>query len=268
MKYKRIDCITPNTLIHSFYELELKAEDIPLMSSVIPTALSHILHVDSEKAVEANNQNEVFQNIGTVVIGQSYKTYKLLAKSTCYNFGINFHPTALYKLTGSDLSELSNKHKNLSEVNKRLYDTLHPLFLQKKEAPVLSKLIEEKINELTIIEDRNTKIIDEAIDLIFKRRGLISVDEILKKLPISQKNLQIQFKKMVGLTPIKFIKLNKFLSMIKYMKKKKISITELIDTYNYYDLSHFTKDFKLFMGQTPSEYFDTDNKFSNNYLNN
>lgn len=53
---------------------------------------------------------------------------------------------------------------------------------------------------------------------------------------------------------------------MKQYEAKKASISELIDYYAYYDLSHFTKDFKLFMNQKPSDYFKSENIFLNNYL--
>lgn len=266
MKFRYIECLNFNAIIQNFYELQVVKEDLPLTSSVVPTAQCHIVNINSNGTVEITFKKEVFNNRGTLVLGQSYNAYKLKANVPYYNFGINLHPTALYKLTGRNISEFTDKHLQLSQVDNGLHKILSPLFEAKHEANKLAKLIEKKILEIPLTIDKNTRIIDEAIHFIYQKQGIVSVDEVLNFLPISQKHLETQFKKIVGLTPLKFIKMYKFLSMMKVYEKDGLSVSNLIDKFNYYDLSHFTKDFKLFMNQKPSDYFKTDHEFLNNYL--
>ncbi len=54
--------------------------------------------------------------------------------------------------------------------------------------------------------------------------------------------------------------------MSKY-ESKEIDLNDLIHMYDYYDRSHFTKDFILFMRQSPKTYFNTNNPLLNEYLN-
>ena len=80
------------------------------------------------------------------------------------------------------------------------------------------------------------------------------VDEIL----ISQKSLEIYFKKIVGLTPGRYIRQFRFLNLMKKHLSKEIDLKDLINKYNYYDSSHFAKDFKLFMNQDLKSFFKQD----------
>ncbi|WGD34981.1 helix-turn-helix domain-containing protein [Olleya sp. YS] len=266
MNFKYIECVNDNPLINNFYELNVGNSSIPLHSKVIPTAQCHIIFLKSSTPIEIVLKNNTYKNIGLVVLGQSYKSYQLNAKAAYYNFGINFHPTGLYKLLKRDISKLTDKHEKLSEVSLDLFNLLNPLFEEQLDCNILAKKIEKQLLNIEIFENKNTELVDEAIKLIYNKEGKINVDELLKSIPISQKHLEVQFKKIVGLTPLKFIKLYKFLNLMKKYESKKASISQLIEYYGYYDLSHFTKDFMLFMNQKPTEYFKSDNEFLNNYL--
>ena len=264
MNFRYIECTNTNQLVQNFFELTVDQSSIPLKSKVIPTAQSHIIYTNTPIQTECNKVT--YNSNGLVVLGQSYKSYVVKATNPYFNFGINFHPTALYKILKTDISKLTDKHVSLSEIDNKLYTLLSPIFKENLKGTALAKRIENQLQKLEVYESKNTKLVDEAVKLIYKKEGKINVEELLKTFPISQKHLEVQFKKTIGLTPLKFIKLYRFLSLMKQYESKKTSITQLIDYYAYYDLSHFTKDFKLFMNQKPSDYFKSENIFLNNYL--
>ncbi|AUC77201.1 DUF6597 domain-containing transcriptional factor [Olleya sp. Bg11-27] len=266
MNFRYIECTSTNQLVQNFYELNVGDKRIPLSSKILPTAQSHILFIDTASDLETNFKNATFKNKGVVILGQSYKSYALKADKPFFAFGINFHPTALYKILETDISKLTDKHINLSQINNKLFELLEPIFKENIKGETLAERIEIQLSKLDLYENKNTILVDDVIKVIYDKEGKVNVEELLKLFPISQKNLEIQFKKIVGLTPIKFIKLYKFLSLMKQYESKKSTIARLVDYYDYYDLSHFSKDFKLFMNQKPSDYFKSDNELLNNYL--
>ncbi len=266
MDFRYIKCVNTNHLIQDFFEINVNDSIIPLSSKIIPTAQSHIVYYNSEKNLISDFKNKTYKNTGLVILGQSYKSYTFKAYNAYSSFGINFHPTALYKILKTDLSKLTDKHLNLSKVDNGLYNLLNPVFKENLKGEALAIKIENQLLNLELHESKNTKLVDDAIKVVYKKEGKINVEELLKIFPVSQKHLENQFKKIIGLTPLKFIKLYKFLNLMKKYQSNKESISQLIDYYGYYDLSHFTKDFKLFMNQKPSEFFKCDNIYLNNYL--
>jgi AraC-like DNA-binding protein len=63
------------------------------------------------------------------------------------------------------------------------------------------------------------------------------------------------FNKEVGASPYQFICLVRFNFIIRELTENKHnSLEELIQKYNYYDHSHFEKDFKKFLGQSIASY--------------
>ena len=94
--------------------------------------------------------------------------------------------------------------------------------------------------------------------MIKEEQGLLSVNDLLKKVPFSQKTLENNFKKMVGLTPSKYIRIQRFLNLMKKYENNTIDFKDLIYMYNFYDESHFAKDFKSFTSKLPKDYFTED----------
>ena len=109
--------------------------------------------------------------------------------------------------------------------------------------------------ELPLIENRNTTAIDKVIDIIHEKEGMLSVNELLGNIPFGQKTLETQFKKIVGLTPSKYIRLHRFLNLMRQFEKNTLSLKDLIYMYDYYDESHFNRDFKSFTSKTPKQFF-------------
>jgi len=95
----------------------------------------------------------------------------------------------------------------------------------------------------------------EVVDYIYKKKGLISLRDLLEKFPYSERTLERMFNKEVGASPNRFICLVRFNYVIREIERNPdIAISDLIAQYNYYDHSHFEKDFQKFLGQGVRQY--------------
>lgn len=96
-------------------------------------------------------------------------------------------------------------------------------------------------------------LIVEAIKLIYQSKGAIRVKELNEKLSISQSPFEKRFRKMVGTTPKKFMSIIRFNHVLSHLNKGK-TLTEICYENNFFDQSHFIKDFKHFTGQSPETF--------------
>ncbi|MDD7915952.1 helix-turn-helix domain-containing protein [Polaribacter sp. MSW5] len=162
----------------------------------------------------------------------------------------------MYKLLKTDISLLTNKHICIEELNKSLNYNASKIFIKhKNNVDGFIKEFIEHIENLDLLIDNDVKNIDLAIDYIFEKEGMLQVLDLLKIIPLSQKSLETKFKKIIGLTPGKYLRLIRFTKLMRKYESKEIDINDLIYMYNYYDHSHFIKDFKLFMSESPKLYF-------------
>lgn len=107
----------------------------------------------------------------------------------------------------------------------------------------------------------------EIVQYIFNKKGMLPVKELTDIFPYSERTLERMFHKEVGATPYRFICLVRFNYTIRELQKnEQDSLLELIEQYNYFDQSHFEKDFKKFLGQSLKEYKNENNPLLKNGL--
>jgi AraC-like DNA-binding protein len=93
------------------------------------------------------------------------------------------------------------------------------------------------------------------VNHIFNSKGLFSVSELSNRFPFGERTIERMFNKEVGASPYRFICLVRFNYVIRELEKGDYgTLEQLIDDYNYYDHSHFKKDFKKFLGQSINKY--------------
>ena len=242
-------------LIEEFYHISYSEKVIPLNAVIIPLGFTGLAYVFS-KGQNISSNNNVTEIKGLIINGQYYKSYQFNVNVPGFTCGLSFKPTALHKLTGLDISKFTHKYSNFNEINKELSEKFEIIFKNHDNDFInLFNNLEDFLLKLPLIENKKTMAIDSVVDIIHLKEGMISVNEILKKIPFGQKTLETQFKKIVGLTPAKYIRIHRFKKLMKQYESKKINLKDLVYMYDYYDESHFAKDFKSFTSKSFKEYF-------------
>ncbi|WP_299671782.1 helix-turn-helix domain-containing protein [uncultured Polaribacter sp.] len=265
MNHKRFDSNKIPDLIEEYFYLSFDEKDIPFKSVVLPIGLTHLFYIGSGSQNVVVDDHETCLK-GLIITGQYFRSYNFSTHSKTNSIGANLHPTALHKLLNIDVSELLNTHAPLKKINNTFYNKLLPIFENSKGPKELICNLNSFFLNAPLHIDKNTKQIDHAICLIREKEGLLSVLNIMDEISISQKTLEIQFKKIVGLTPGRYIRQFRFQNLMKKYFSDEIELKDLIYKYNYYDSSHFSKDFKLFMNQDLKSFFKQDYPLLEEYL--
>ena len=98
------------------------------------------------------------------------------------------------------------------------------------------------------------KLILTALEKIHASKGLLRIKELADSLYISQDAFEKRFRKIVGTSPKQFSNIVRMKSIISDGRQNQV-LADLAFNAGYFDQSHFNKDFKLFTGQTPKDFF-------------
>ncbi|WP_336623437.1 helix-turn-helix transcriptional regulator [Motilimonas sp. 1_MG-2023] len=94
------------------------------------------------------------------------------------------------------------------------------------------------------------------MDVIFSKNGNVSIDAITDSNPNKKRQLERKFLNMVGVSPKNLSKLVRLQTALKLIISQEDSLTSIAYKSNYYDQSHFIKDFKEFTGVNPRDFLD------------
>lgn len=96
-------------------------------------------------------------------------------------------------------------------------------------------------------------LIAAAMKDIREAQGVLRMKILADKLCVSQDVFEKRFRRVVGVTPKIFSSIVRMKSILG-QSTNKTRLAEAAYDAGYFDQSHFNKDFKLFTGQTPTEF--------------
>ncbi len=198
-----------------------------------------------------NNTENKLTSAGITGISDSYKIFKnsadigtILVCFTEIGF-THFSTNPANELFNLSLSLEDIFHKNsIEEVEQNLAIAT----TDKQRIRVIEQFLISQLKDI-----QADRLIVEAVKIIYQTNGAIRIKELHEQLGISQSPFEKRFRKVVGTTPKKFASIVRFNKILDNLSNTK-SLTEICYENNFFDQSHFIKDFKQFTGDTPENF--------------
>lgn len=132
---------------------------------------------------------------------------------------------------------------------------LREMIMEAPEPTMKLQLLEKQLYKCYHKSLTVNPFVDFAVKQIATSPNQYSINTIAKKAGYSQKHIIDLFKRQVGVSPKKFLKIVRFQNAINQIDLKiNFDWTSIVYECGYYDQSHFISDFKQFSGFTPSAY--------------
>ncbi|MFC3559366.1 GlxA family transcriptional regulator [Pedobacter jamesrossensis] len=94
----------------------------------------------------------------------------------------------------------------------------------------------------------------EKIELNYQ--DISTIEEMIKDIPSSRRNIVRRFKQVIGITPIEYLQQTRIEAAKKLLEQTAQQMTEVIYNSGYNDPKAFRKIFRKTVGMTPSQYRD------------
>jgi AraC-like DNA-binding protein len=135
-------------------------------------------------------------------------------------------------------------YKNLSAIEEQLADVADNIGrINLIEQFLLSRLCNHKPDKLILA----------ALEKIHTAKGMIRIKDLADTLCISQDAFEKRFRRVAGVSPKQFSYIIRMRSILSTGFQKH-TLAEVAFNAGYFDQPHFNKDFKLFTGQTPTDF--------------
>ena len=171
------------------------------------------------------------------------------------------HPGAAYPFFPADLKEFTNRVTPAIDVYGAAGRELQDRLAEEPTPEGRVELLQGFLLGLLGRADYSDEIVRHAVRIIQGQRGLITINELTEKMGYSQRYLAMKFDRFVGLGP-------KTLAEVVRFQNRFVTLTRFGSAgggvefdEDYYDQSHFSREFKRFAGLPPATYLRKTNEF-------
>ena len=249
-EYKAPPCEALQLAIKEYMLIEctddMELETLPSTS----LSLDFILEGNVAMRLEDNSSLDL---PNAVAFGIARKSFKFTFSGNTLLFVVIFNPGFAASVIRKPLNGFFEKFISLQELFSEQKISQLIALLKKQESFENMVFIIETflLAEMDLVFTDET--INKAIVQIKNRKGLVTINELTERLPISRDAFEKRFRAKVGTTPKRYANIVRFRDLFQ-SNHSKDNLTEIALKAGYYDQSHFIKDFKSSTGKLPSNF--------------
>ncbi|MBL7700188.1 MAG: AraC family transcriptional regulator [Chitinophagaceae bacterium] len=199
------------------------------------------------------------------VSGQSIYSYSLHFNGIINLCGIVFKPAALASLCNLPTFEYTEERIPLDNIFKKpAVNAIAEALSAEKDNAGKARILETFVLDIYRENKPEPDYIDWAANEIIEKNGMVDVTELMKHVYMSRRNFERKFFRKVGLSPKYYARLTRLAYLLNLIAgKKKADWGALFSECEFYDQSHFIKDFVEFTGRTPQQYLEENRELAN-----
>ncbi|XOV93250.1 MAG: helix-turn-helix domain-containing protein [Bacteroidota bacterium] len=247
---------TLRPFLEVYWEMD-RFDEQPADEPIPAVAVLHIVWHEgdiSETRHNINGQDEIVKLAGTIIAGLVDRPgKKIIFQGHVHALGITFTPLGLYHLLGVRPSLVMND--GLPYADHCSYP-LPEIYRFRKGQEGMQERVNEVQNWCMTLYKERVKEFSEVEKLIFNLReslGKVKVFSLIEKQ--ASRNLERQFKSIMGMSPKHYARLLRFNSALTLLSREpEIPLLEAVVRTGYYDVAHLCRDFKALHGPLPTQW--------------
>jgi len=225
---------------------------------VIPTGNCELMFHSGNPFKITDEYNNTSLQPHFFLCGQKNTYYDAATVGNTGLLSVTFKPHGARLFFDVPLDELQNTNLSLDDFmgkeGKEIGYKIAEAKTYKIKISILEKFLFKRIQENKLFE---FEMFDAAFNSVNKHTFIPSVDKLAKITCLSSRQLERKFLDIIGLSPKQFLRIQRFQKVIqlKRLGNKNNNLTQLAFEAGYYDQSHFIREFKLYSGYSPKEFF-------------
>ena len=190
----------------------------------------------------------------SVISGQfTERINRLITTPEFLMISVEFRPGALYRLTGINFAELTNKCEDAEAMFSPELAGINARLSGASTYDEMLMIIEEYLKALVVKSSRPVIAADHILDGLVNSGEILSVDQLSKKAYLSPRQLERKVMERIGVCPKTFLKLSRFHKslLMRYAHPERNWFSIAIES-GYSDYQHLVKEYKTYTVTTPN----------------
>ncbi len=244
------------SFVNFFWTLEVFPEESAERQRIVPDGCIELAFILGDDIKRYTSESDFIIQPRAMVLGQTLAPFYVQPTGYVYTFAASFFPYGFASLISKPIKSLINKETSIYELFER--DEAEQLEISiinalgvSERIEILEAFIFSKLRSQRTVEH----VVKATVETLFANNGNISINEITSSDQSKRRQLERQFLDIVGVSPKQLSKLIRLQTALKLLISQEESLTQIAYKSNYYDQSHFIKDFKEFTGVRPSDFF-------------
>jgi AraC-like DNA-binding protein len=230
--------------------------------SVVPNGcIELIIHISENHCALTLDKTQWRVSPDFTILGMHTAPYEVKFNDYVKVFGIRFYPDgisnvfdvppALFLSTWEDSAHVLGK--NLEDFGRRVQTLNSPESI----CALANAFIRTKLQS----HYRKYDYTHPLMSLIRSEAGTKGYQQLTREIPISERQLQRTFRSLYGITVGEYLRLARMSAIYDYMHSKHQSLTETAHDLQFFDQSHFIREFRNYVGTTPGRFLKSRKRF-------
>jgi AraC-like DNA-binding protein len=240
------------SLVERLWWLEGPAEAIGV-EPIPPDGHAEIIVHAGDPFVERRDDDTLHVQERVLLAGQITRAVRLAPRGVARVVGARLRPDGAHRLLGARQDALTNQIVDLRDVHRALARRLRDDVTGREAGPDMIDALDRALRDIAPAAEPMSSA-RLAIAYAQRRRGLVRVPELAHYVGLSVRQLERVFAERVGLTPKIHLRIIRFQEVLRTLRggQRRESWADLAAAHGYYDQAHFIRDFKRFVGVSPS----------------
>jgi len=250
-------------LVECYWILQSTGDFMPVPDRLIPGGRVELMFNLGEPVqwlVQPGESNGSNMH-GAFVMGQRNKIFYAQGSGSANIVGLRFKPGGLAAFTSIPASALLNTVIQAEDIFGNDIKTWPALLFEEALAENKIALLEILLLQAVQTQPGDNAVMHYAINTLRNGDDNTSIKAICNNTGLYYKKLERLFLKNTGYTPKYYAKITRFNKALRLMQGNS-TLTGVCYECNYFDQSHFIKDFYQFAGMAPKQFKKEDNKIA------
>ncbi len=168
--------------------------------------------------------------------------------------GVRLYGNGLYPFVPLKGKDLINK--NIAYKNPAHEHLIHAIKTASDDEATIKAAYQLLNHTYCAKREKETKLVAKFYSFLKENEDLSDIQTFCNLTKTNYTTLNRSFNKLLGITAKKFERLIKFRKAVNALINSPERLTDVVVDSGYFDQSHFIKEFKYYMGMSPSEYLN------------